>query len=191
MGALGDEKCQDSRLRKKHRNRTTRVTGESSVHPDNGGTRGWKMLLIVMLIDLEIWTNNCITVKPVFSGYSKIDKTEAWKPCGILMQVRSTAECSMGEHSAVLLTCIKRLSVLKAYFLSSFEWPLKTGFPVPEERSLCQDSITISVDQINWHATILRSQILLNWVDQTISQYTDYPRHYPTRQRCYWTSMLC
>ena len=31
-------------------------------------------------------------------------------------------------HSAILLTCIKRLSVLKTYFWSSFEWPLKTGF---------------------------------------------------------------
>ena len=24
----------------------------------------------------------------------KIDKTKVWKPCGILMQVKSTAECS-------------------------------------------------------------------------------------------------
>ena len=32
------------------------------------------------------------------------------------------------KHSAILLTCIKRLSVLKPYFGSSFEWPLKTGF---------------------------------------------------------------
>ena len=30
----------DSRLRNRHRNRTTRATGESSVDPDNGGTRG-------------------------------------------------------------------------------------------------------------------------------------------------------
>ena len=32
------------------------------------------------------------------------------------------------EHSAVLSICIKRLSVLKTYFKSSFELPLKTGF---------------------------------------------------------------
>ena len=30
----------DSRLRNRHRNRATRATGESSVDPDNGGTRG-------------------------------------------------------------------------------------------------------------------------------------------------------
>ena len=35
------------------------------------------------------------------------------------MQVKSTAECP-----------IKRLSVLKTYFWSSFEWLLKTGFTV-------------------------------------------------------------
>ena len=46
------------------------------------------------------------------------------------MQVKSIAEC-LKEHSAILLTCIKRfLSVLKTYFQSSFEWPLKTGFSV-------------------------------------------------------------
>ena len=37
-----------------------------------------------------------ITVKPVLSGHSKIDKTKDLKPCGSLMQVKSTAECSMG-----------------------------------------------------------------------------------------------
>ena len=35
------------------------------------------------------------------------------------------------EHSAILLTSInKQKSVLKTNFLSSFEWPLKTGFTV-------------------------------------------------------------
>ena len=34
------------------------------------------------------------------------------------------------EHSAILLTCIKRQSVLKTYFCVLFEWPLKTGFTV-------------------------------------------------------------
>ena len=29
---------------------------------------------------------------------------------------------------SIPLTSIKRLSVMKTYFLSSFEWPLKTGF---------------------------------------------------------------
>ena len=34
------------------------------------------------------------------------------------------------EHSAILLTCIKRYSVLKSNFGLLFEWPLKTGFTV-------------------------------------------------------------
>ena len=36
------------------------------------------------------------------------------------MQVKSTAECST-EHSAILLTRIKRLLVLKTFFLSSLD----------------------------------------------------------------------
>ena len=32
------------------------------------------------------------------------------------------------EHSAIILTCIKRLLVLKSNFGLLFEWPLKTGF---------------------------------------------------------------
>ena len=46
------------------------------------------------------------TVKPVLSGHSKIDKTKVLKTDGSLMQVESVAECL--EHSAILLTCIKR-----------------------------------------------------------------------------------
>ena len=34
------------------------------------------------------------------------------------------------EHSAILLTYIKQLLVLKTYFGLLFEWPLKTGFTV-------------------------------------------------------------
>ena len=36
------------------------------------------------------------TLKPVLSGHSKTDKTKVLKPCGTLMQVKSTAECSTG-----------------------------------------------------------------------------------------------
>ena len=35
-----------------------------------------------------------------------------------------------GEHFAIILTCIKRLSVLKTKFGLLFEWPLKTGLTV-------------------------------------------------------------
>ena len=35
-------------------------------------------------------------------------QTKGFKPYGSLMQVESIAECSPLEHSAMLLTCIKR-----------------------------------------------------------------------------------
>ena len=36
------------------------------------------------------------TVKPVLSGYSKIDKTKTLKTNGSLIKVESLAECSLG-----------------------------------------------------------------------------------------------
>ena len=45
------------------------------------------------------------------------------------MQVKSIAECSKGEHSAILSTFIKLPFHIKI-FLSIFEWLLKTGFTV-------------------------------------------------------------
>ena len=47
-----------------------------------------------------------------------------------LMQVKSIAECSKGEHSAILSTFIKLPFAIKTFVLSIFEWPLKTGFTV-------------------------------------------------------------
>ena len=38
----------------------------------------------------------------------KKDKTKVLKTNGSLMKVESIAECSLSEHSAILLTCIKR-----------------------------------------------------------------------------------
>ena len=46
------------------------------------------------------------------------------------MQVISIAECSKGEHSAILSTFIKLPFVIKIFVLSIFDWPLKTGFTV-------------------------------------------------------------
>ena len=37
-----------------------------------------------------------ITVKPFFSGHSKIDKTKVLKTNGSLMKVESITECSLG-----------------------------------------------------------------------------------------------
>ena len=48
------------------------------------------------------------TVKPVLSSHLKIDKRKVLMENGGLMKVKSIAECSLLEHSAILLTCIKR-----------------------------------------------------------------------------------
>ena len=47
------------------------------------------------------------TVKPVLSCHSKIDKTKVLMTNGSLMQIKSIAEC-FREHSAILVTCVKR-----------------------------------------------------------------------------------
>ena len=49
-----------------------------------------------------------------------------------LILIKSIADCSLAprEQSAILLTCIKLLSVFKTLVLSNFEWPLKTVFTV-------------------------------------------------------------
>ena len=44
------------------------------------------------------------------------------------MQVKSIAECSKGEQSAILSTFIKLPFVIKIFVLSIFEWPLYTDF---------------------------------------------------------------
>ena len=55
---------------------------------------------------IEIINCDLNTVKPILSSHSKIDKTKVFMANGSLMKVNSIAECS--EHSAILLTCIKR-----------------------------------------------------------------------------------
>ena len=52
-------------------------------------------------------TVKSLTVKPVLSDHSKIDKTKVLKMDYRLILVKSIAECSPLEHSAILLTCIK------------------------------------------------------------------------------------
>ena len=47
-----------------------------------------------------------------------------------LMQVKSIAECSKGEHSAKLSASIKLPFSIKTFVLSIFKWPIKTGFTV-------------------------------------------------------------
>ena len=47
-----------------------------------------------------------------------------------LMQVKSIAECSNRDHSAILLTFIKLPFCIKTFVLPIDKWPLKTGFTV-------------------------------------------------------------
>ena len=72
-----------------------------------------------------------ITVKPVLGGHSKRRPKLVFKTDYLLMQVKSIAECSKKEHSAILSTFIKLPFVFKIFVLSNFEWLLKTGFTVP------------------------------------------------------------
>ena len=60
-------------------------------------------------LDTCITTSAQLTVKPVLSGHSKIDKTKGLKTNGILMKVKSIAECSLGVVA---------------------KWWLKTGYAV-------------------------------------------------------------
>ena len=46
------------------------------------------------------------------------------------MQVKTIAECSKGEHFAILSAFIKLPFVIKIFVLSIFEWPFYTGFTV-------------------------------------------------------------
>ena len=54
-----------------------------------------------------------------------LKKTENWfsKTIYRLMQVKSIAECSKGEHSAMLSTFTTLPFVIKIFVLSIFKWP--------------------------------------------------------------------
>ena len=59
------------------------------------------------------------TVKPVLSGYSKIDKTKVSKTNGSLMKVESIAECSLGAFCNTF-DLKKGVIGLENHFWSSF-----------------------------------------------------------------------
>ena len=71
-------------------------------------------------------------LKPCLKLPLKKDQNLVFKTDYHLMQVKSIAECSNRDHSAILSTFIKLPSVFKSFVLSVFEWPLKTGFTVDE-----------------------------------------------------------
>ena len=79
--------------------------------------------------NLNVYEGAYVLRKTCHKRPLKIDKTKVLKTDGSLMQVESIAECSR-EHSAILLTCVKRYFVLKNNFWSCFELLLKTGFTV-------------------------------------------------------------
>ena len=54
------------------------------------------MISAILNLLSYIWFGNNVTVKPVLSGHSKIDKTKVLKTNGSLMKVESIAECSLG-----------------------------------------------------------------------------------------------
>ena len=72
----------------------------------------------------------CNSFKPVLSSHSKRRPKMVFKANYCLMQVKSIAECSKGEHSAIFWTFIELPFVIKIFVLSIIEWPLKTGFTV-------------------------------------------------------------
>ena len=59
--------------------------------------------------------------------------SQKYQEMGSLNAGQIIAECSKREHSAILLTFIKLLVVIKTFVLSIFEWLLKTGFTVHQK----------------------------------------------------------
>ena len=68
--------------------------------------------------------------KSCVNGHSQKYHKLGFKTNYRLMQVKSIAESSPLEHSAILLTFIKLPFVVKFFVLSIFEWPFYTGFTV-------------------------------------------------------------
>ena len=60
------------------------------------------------------------------------------------MQIKSIAECSKRELSAILLTFIELPIVIKIFVLSIFEWPFYTGFTVPSLLVASSSSASLS-----------------------------------------------
>ena len=73
---------------------------------------------------IKMYSKTC--VKRLLSKSRKM----VFKTIYRLMQVKSVAECSKGEPSAILSTFTKLPFVIEIYVLSIFEWPFFTGFTV-------------------------------------------------------------
>ena len=75
-------------------------------------------------------SNKNATVKPVLSGHSKRRPKLGFQERLSLTAGQKYCRKLQGEHSAILLTCIKLPFDIKIFVLSIFEWSLKTGFTV-------------------------------------------------------------
>ena len=71
-----------------------------------------------------------ITVKPVLSGHSKIDKTYVLMTNDSLMKVESMAECSPWSILQYFWPALSDDRYWKPIFGLLFEWPLKKGVAV-------------------------------------------------------------
>ena len=60
----------------------------------------------------------------------EIHKINMTLPCHLSILNKESDHAPM-EHPAILLTCTKLPPGFKTFFLSIFEWPLKTDFIVP------------------------------------------------------------
>ena len=72
----------------------------------------------------NVYSKPC--VKRPLENRQKKDLNDKW----LLNEGREYCRMLPLEHSAILLTCIKLLLVLKINFLSFWEWPFYTGFNV-------------------------------------------------------------
>ena len=73
--------------------------------------------VITRCVIKELQCSFLFTVKPVLSSHSKEDQKLVLKTNYRLMQVKSIAECSKGEHSAMLSTFIKLPFVFETFYL--------------------------------------------------------------------------
>ena len=82
-------------------------------------------------MDPDIWVYTFLnTVKPVLSAHSKSRPKLGFQDGLSLNAGQKYCRMLQREDSAILLTFIKLPFVIKIFVLSSFEWPLKTGFTV-------------------------------------------------------------
>ena len=85
------------------------------------------MLESVLFVDKFHWV---YTVKPVLSGHSKITPKIGFQYQLLLNEGQKYCRMLLGELSALLLTFIKLPFSIKAFVLSNYKWPLKTGLTV-------------------------------------------------------------